>query len=208
MLLVSLLLVGGCQLAEPEPTADRFGTPTEESPVVAADPTSSPPQDTAPSPDTAPVPETSPVPETAPVPETSPDVSPSAGPTTAPHDLADCSPAQVSAIDEVIGNQLQAFNAGDFAEALDWTTPGFRRGFTPESFEALITQDFPVPATATDHEVLSCTVVDQLAVTTVQVSGPAGEQALEYGLQLVAGAGWRIGGALPLADPDTDDTII
>lgn len=188
-LVVSALLAGACQLTDPD-TATVDPTPTVAASPHVADATA------APSP-TGPPASTS----SSEVPEVSdaPDV---------PHDLADCSAVQVAAIDEVIGNQLQAFSAGDYAEALAWTTPGFRRGFSPESFREMITQEFPVPAAATDHEVLSCTVVDRLAVTTVEVTGPAGQQSLEYGLQLVEGTGWRIGGALPLGGPATGDTII
>lgn len=137
----------------------------------------------------------------------SPDLSPS--PTSTPsHDPRECTRTQMAAIDEVIGKQLAAFEAGDFAEALQYATPGFRQGFSPDSFESMITAEFPVPATALEHQMVSCTVVDRLAVTTVEVTGRAGRQSLEYGLQLIRGTGWRIGGALPLTDPVDDGPVI
>lgn len=119
-----------------------------------------------------------------------------------------CTAAQLDAIDTVIGNQLDAFVAGDYADALDWATPGFRRSFTPQSLEAMITSGFPIPASATGHDVVGCTVTSDVAVATVIISGTGGQQSFEYGLRLLGGMGWRIDGAVPLTDLSRDAEII
>lgn len=147
-------------------------------PTVAADPTASPTPSGVPAP--------------------APDAT---APTRAPQQ---CPQADAEQIADVIGSQLSAFVDGDFDMALEWATPGFRRSFPLEDFEAMITGSFPIPATASGHEVIDCQVIDDIAAVTVVVTGAGDDtQTLQYGL-LQLPEGWRIDGAVPLEGPGAE----
>ncbi len=146
--------------------------------------------------------------------------SPSASPGVAPAETAEaeesggdllatgpCEPATIRAISEVIDNQLEAFAAADFAGALKWATPGFRQSFTPQSFGDMITSSFPVPASATGHQIIDCSTTPTVAVVGVRVSGDAGEQNFQYALQLLE-EGWRIEGAVPAGEAEPRGEVI
>jgi len=53
--------------------------------------------------------------------------------------------AQGTEIEGVIGNQLEAFKADDFAEAFEFASPSIRGIFgTPENFGRMVTQGYPM----------------------------------------------------------------
>lgn len=188
---VAAALLLGCQPATPEVAEATPTASTEEG--SAATPSERAPSGSAPS-EGAPVPGATDGPSADPAPgSTVPEVpaTPSEG------GPGVCDAVDGAAIDEVIGNQLAAFAGGDFAGALGFATPGFQESFPLEEFEAMITQSFPVPATATGHEILECQVIGTAAAAVVVVTGDAGTQALQYGLLELAD-GWRIDGAVPL----------
>jgi hypothetical protein len=178
---VLAVLSGGCQLAESEDdTADAVSEGMDEGgstgPIESEDQSEQPDEGTA-----------------------SSESNQGDGGDELPADLRACTGEEADAISEVIGFQLDAFVASDFPAALSWATPGFRRSFTPQAFEEMITSSFPVPASATDHRVLDCTVSGGAAVTTVSIDGAGATQDFSYGLQLLD-EGWRIDGAVPLSD--------
>jgi hypothetical protein len=121
--------------------------------------------------------------------------------------LGACGDEDRRAVDEVVGGQLAAFAAGDFAAALDLTTPQFQSGIDVAAFEALITEGFPVPASATGHRLVACTTDGRAAVAEVDVTGTAGEQSLQYGLLRIDGT-WRIDGAVPVGQDAPDGPVI
>ena len=53
--------------------------------------------------------------------------------------------AQGTEIEGVIGNQLEAFKADDFAEAFEFASPSIRGIFgTPENFGRMVTRGYPM----------------------------------------------------------------
>jgi hypothetical protein len=200
LLLIAVLgvVVAGCQLVDPidEDVAGATQTAEEQA-----------------SPDRA-------LPPDGGVPDEDPQAAPGGVPGSAPDDddlpAGRCSPVDEAAIDAVIGGQLAAFADDDFGAALEFASPGFRESFTPESFGAMITTSFPVPATATGHDLVGCSVVatpsassahTSVAAVLVAVTGEAGEQTYQYGLVQLED-GWRIDGAVPVSPPAPGGPII
>ncbi len=176
--LVLVSLLSGCQLTDTLEQAD--GTAATSPPVAAAE---------------------------SPAPPPASESTASESPASEPPAETACAPEDLSGISDTIGGQLMAFADGDFEAALGFATPGFRDSFTPQEFEAMITSTFPVPATATAHQVLDCVRLADGAATTVRVTGAGGQQDYSYGLRLLAD-GWRIDGAVPVGGVDAPAQVI
>lgn len=188
--MVLVLGLHGCQLADPDTVTDATSETASSAPTSPSPRESPSPAPIAPSPRESRSPAPAP---TSPSPRESP-----AAPSTSPEDGSQpCADADAAEIDDVVGDQLAAFAAGDYAAAHSYATPGFRESFPLERFEAMITADFPIPATARSHAVRDCRVIGGAAAAVVEVTGAGGIQVLRYGL-LQLPEGWRIDGAVPL----------
>lgn len=169
---VALLLLGACTAGEPA-TA-----PTPIPPPEAIEP-----DDGA---TDAPLAELPPPQDGTPPPDAAPNVG------------EDCDTAQRTAIDAAVDGQLAAFAEGDYAAALDFATQGFRAARTPEDFEALITEGFPIAADAASHVTDTCRTDGTQAAIQVTVVSSTGEiGGFTYLVEREPDGIWRIAGAVP-----------
>ncbi|MEX1178827.1 MAG: DUF4864 domain-containing protein [Nitriliruptor sp.] len=143
-----------------------------------------------------------PLADTSPAPEPPPPDAPSPRPPGDP-----CTEDDLDAIDEVIGGQLAAFAADDYAEALTYASEGFRAGRDAAAFETMIEESFPVAADAVEHRSGACVQRDGNAEVRVEVTAADGERGTFVYL-LVEEDGWRIAGAVPVALDDPDATTV
>jgi len=124
---------------------------------------------------------------------------------------AACPKQRLAAIDDVVGQQLEAFRDHNFEAALALATDGFRGSFTPERFEEVMTEGFAGVLTSDRHELAQCVGADGRALALVRVTGPGGTVGLLYDMRREDGH-WRINGASPHtgdpgATPSEPETI-
>lgn len=135
-------------------------------------------------------------------PEPEPDDEPDAS--ADPHGELACSDGDLSAIDAVIDDQLEAFVDDDYAGALELASEDFREGFDEERFRDVIEEGFPIVAEATGHTSDVCVRDGGNAQLLVTVEGESGQEAELVYLMVREGGEWRIGGAEPAGAGDDD----
>ena len=111
--------------------------------------------------------------------------------------------AQQSEIQGTIGSQLEAFKADDFDTAFTFATPSLRRLFqTPQNFERMVTQGFPMVWRPADVRYLDLREENGAMVQTVEITDAEGRvHRLAYLMEPTA-EGWRIGGVQILEAPE------
>jgi hypothetical protein len=117
----------------------------------------------------------------------------------------DCDTVTRAELDDLVGAQLAAFAADDYAGALAFATEQFRSGFDPQRFREVIEGSFPLAAAGAAHEFGRCLTAGDAASAVVVLRAEDGAQALVYQFAR-EGGGWRIGGAVP-ADVNDDDEL-
>ena len=111
--------------------------------------------------------------------------------------------AQQSEIQGTIGNQLEAFKADDFDTAFTFATPSLRRLFqTPQNFERIVTQGYPMVWRPADVRYLDLREENGAMIQTVEITDAEGRvHRLAYRMEPTA-EGWRIGGVQILKVPE------
>lgn len=134
-------------------------------------------------------------------------------PPTDPHgadgEVPACEAAVFDAIDEVIGDQLAAFAADDYDRALALASEDFRAAIDAEGLAGIIEDGYPVAADAASHETGTCVrPTPSSAEVLVRVTARDGERGdLVYRLVEEA-PGWRIAGAVQVADGPGDEVTL
>lgn len=170
-------LAGGCTGASSDDATSAAPTDLE----ATADP---PPPPSATSEPSAPV---SPLPSSAP---DEPDQVPGGTEAVA----TECDEDERVVLSGVVEAQLDAFAEGDFAAARELASTTFRAGIDVETFEQLITEQYPVVLAGGDATFGPCLASDARGIVAVGLPGPDGTVDLVYLLALEDGQ-WRIDGA-------------
>ena len=83
--------------------------------------------------------------------------------------------AQQSEIQGTIGSQLEAFKADDFDTAFTFATPSLRRLFqTPQNFERIVTQGYPMVWRPADVRYLDLREENGAMIQTVEITDAEG----------------------------------
>ncbi|AEI95475.1 DUF4864 domain-containing protein [Roseobacter litoralis] len=96
---------------------------------------------------------------------------------------------------DVIDNQLSAFQQDDFAQAMEYASPGLQRYFaTPENFRRMVTQGYPMVWRPDTVEYLENRTEDGIHWQRVRIKDMEGKvHILDYRM-LETENGWRING--------------
>ncbi len=96
---------------------------------------------------------------------------------------------------DVIDNQLSAFQQDDFAQAMEYASPGLQRYFaTPETFGRMVTQGYPMVWRPDKVEYLENRTEDGIHWQRVRIKDMEGKvHILDYRM-LETENGWRING--------------
>lgn len=109
--------------------------------------------------------------------------------------IATALPAQDADIQATIDSQLQAFQSDDFGAAFEFASPNLQRMFqTPENFERMVTQGYPMVWRPGAVRYLELREQGNTYWQRVMITDQSGRvHILEYRM-LETGAGWRING--------------
>ena len=111
--------------------------------------------------------------------------------------------AQEEPIQQTIQNQLEAFQADDFARAFTFASPMIKGIFgTPENFGAMVTQGYPMV-----HRPSAVTMLELRSVAgnlwqRVMITDEAGRTHLLDYQMIEAPEGWQINAVQVLSAPD------
>lgn len=110
--------------------------------------------------------------------------------------------AQDAEIEATISRQFEAFKADNFAEAFQYATPDLQRLFqSPENFQRMVTQGYPMVWRPGEVRYLELTEKDGAMWQKVQITDAKGTtHYLGYRMEQTD-AGWRIGGVQILQAP-------
>ena len=102
---------------------------------------------------------------------------------------------------DVIDNQLSAFQQDDFAQAMEYASPGLQRFFaTPENFGRMVTQGYPMVWRPDTVEYLENRTENGIHWQRVRIKDMEGKvHILDYRM-LETENGWRING-VQILDP-------
>lgn len=108
-----------------------------------------------------------------------------------------------SSIEDVIVNQLQAFNDRDVAEAWQYASPMIKGMFgTPENFGNMVRNGYPMVWDNSDVQFLDRDGADNITRQEVQIQGPDGLfYILDYTM-IQTPDGWQINGVRVIPAPD------
>lgn len=103
--------------------------------------------------------------------------------------------ADPKAMQSVIDRQIEAFQADDFAKAMEYASPGLQTYFgTPEIFGRMVTQGYPMVWRPGNLRYLEARVEDGVHWQRVMIEDQDGAvHILDYRM-LETEAGWRING--------------
>lgn len=103
--------------------------------------------------------------------------------------------ADAKEIQSVIDRQLEAFQADDFAQAMEYASPGLQRYFgTPERFGQMVTQGYPMVWRPAEVQYLETRQEGDSQWQRVMIRDTKGTvHILEYRM-LETPDGWRING--------------
>lgn len=103
--------------------------------------------------------------------------------------------AKADAIQDVIGGQIEAFKADDFATAFSFASPTIKRLFgTPERFGAMVRQGYPMVWRPADVQYLGQEERGAFTYQTILIQDAEGTfHALEYEM-IPTETGWQING--------------
>ncbi len=111
--------------------------------------------------------------------------------------------AQEGPIRETIQNQIEAFQADDFARAFTFASPNIQGLFgTPESFGAMVRQGYPMVYRPADVQMLDLREVAGNLWQRVRVVDQAGAAWLLDYMMVETPQGWQINGVQILPAPD------
>ncbi|MEL6451220.1 MAG: DUF4864 domain-containing protein [Pseudomonadota bacterium] len=109
--------------------------------------------------------------------------------------LASSAVAQGTEIEGVIGNQIEAFKADDFASAFEFASPSIRGMFqTPENFGRMVTQGYPMVWRPAEVTYLGLRQEDGAYFQTVRIVDAEGNVHLLDYRMLETADGWKING--------------
>lgn len=110
--------------------------------------------------------------------------------------------AQGSDIETVIGSQIEAFKADDFAGAFEYAAPSIRNIFrTPENFGVMVRRGYPMVWRPEEVTFLDLAQRGGLYVQTVRITDADGAvHYLAYAMTETA-QGWKISGVQILEAP-------
>jgi hypothetical protein len=130
--------------------------------------------------------------------------APRSSPTASdPHGALVCSADDLAGIDTTVAGQLDALAAGDYQDALTFSSARFRSSTTPEAFGALIERDYAVMTDDARHTSGTCVRAGEAAQVLVVVTGASGtEQEFVYTLVREDGD-WRVDVAGPAPETGT-----
>lgn len=111
--------------------------------------------------------------------------------------------AQQAEIEGTITSQIEAFKVDDFEQAFTYATPNLQRLFqTPQNFERMVTQGYPMVWRPADVRYLELEERGGVMFQKVQITdAKGGLHLLLYQMQQTP-AGWRIAGVRILEAPD------
>lgn len=117
--------------------------------------------------------------------------------------LAGAAFAQDQGIEDVIGEQLQAFNDRDVEDAWQYASPMIQGLFqTPDNFGNMVRNGYPMVWTNRDVEFLELGEINGVLTQRVLIrDGEGVAYILEYAMIQTAD-GWRINGVQVLPAPD------
>ena len=107
------------------------------------------------------------------------------------------------AIEDVIANQLSAFNDRDVQTAWSFASPMIQGLFgSPENFGTMVEQGYPMVWTNTDVQFLELREISGVFYQKVMMRDPSGQRhVMEYAM-VETPAGWLINGVSELPLPD------
>lgn len=107
------------------------------------------------------------------------------------------------AIEDVIANQLSAFNDRDVQTAWSFASPMIQGLFgSPENFGTMVEQGYPMVWTNTDVQFLELREISGVFYQKVMMRDPGGQRhVMEYAM-VETPAGWLINGVSELPLPD------
>lgn len=109
--------------------------------------------------------------------------------------ISEAEEADATAIARVIGGQITAFQADDFAAAFDYASPGIRGIFgTPERFGQMVRQGYPMVWRPSNVEFLDLRQDGSTTIQQVLVRDAKGVPWLLDYQMVRGGAGWQING--------------
>ncbi|MEO0402487.1 MAG: DUF4864 domain-containing protein [Pseudomonadota bacterium] len=116
--------------------------------------------------------------------------------------MAGATLAQGTEIEGVIGNQIEAFKADNFAEAFQFASPSIQGIFrTPENFGRMVTQGYPMVWRPAEVTYLNLRQENGAYWQTVRiVDGDGAVHLLDYRM-LETEDGWKINGVQLLQAP-------
>lgn len=112
--------------------------------------------------------------------------------------------AQDTAIRDVIGRQLEAFEADDFEGAFEFASPGIRQLFgTPEVFGQMVRRGYPMVHRPGEVTYLDLSPTAEGFRQVVRIRDRAGQfHMLEYEMIQGAGGAWQIDSVRFLPQPE------
>lgn len=109
--------------------------------------------------------------------------------------ISEAEEADSAAIARVIGEQITAFKADDFATAFSYASPGIRGIFgTPERFGQMVRQGYPMVWRPSDVEFLDLREEGGTVIQQVRVRDSDGVPWLLDYQMVEGGGGWQING--------------
>ncbi|MEM1076714.1 MAG: DUF4864 domain-containing protein [Pseudomonadota bacterium] len=111
--------------------------------------------------------------------------------------------ADPKAMQSVIDQQLEAFQADDFSKAMEFASPVLQRYFrTPENFGRMVTQGYPMVWRPGDVRYLENRIEDGVHWQRVMITDRKGQtHVLDYRMTETAD-GWKINGVMILDASD------
>lgn len=110
--------------------------------------------------------------------------------------------AQQAEIEGTINSQIEAFKSDDFEQAFSFATPGLQRLFrSPENFERMVTQGYPMVWRPADVEYLELAERGGEQWQKVRIVDQKGFAHLLLYRMIETPEGWRIGGVQLLKNP-------
>lgn len=106
-------------------------------------------------------------------------------------------------IEAVIGSQIEAFQADDFARAFAFASPVIQRMFvTPENFGLMVRRGYPMVWRPGEVSFLDLAEIDGALWQRVEITDRSGQRHY-LGYKMEPGAdGWKIAGVQFLSAPD------
>ena len=110
-----------------------------------------------------------------------------------PNSLAPSKADVKSALDQVVTQQLAAFQAGDFTKAYSFAADEIKKLFVPGAFEKMVKEGYPVMLEKAKADFGAALDDGQEGVVFMELTTAAGTQIFRYSFKMENGK-WKISG--------------